>query len=226
MRELWRSWRDDDLVVDAGRGVFARAEGGRFEHHGPQFDIAGRFNVPRSPQVDPVLLQAGDSSDGRQLGAAIADGIFTPHRPLEQARAFSADLKGRAAALGRDPDHLKILPGTAVVVADTDSDAQELARHIQRQQVSGATAIATLERLWNRDLSAYDPDGPLPDVEPDTTSQSLSQGRANLNQDRLEDGAASGGRRPAPRDGRSVSSSWRSAPARRSSAARRQSPSR
>jgi FMN-dependent oxidoreductase (nitrilotriacetate monooxygenase family) len=184
-RELWRSWRDDDLVVDPDSGLFARAEAGRFQHRGEQFDIAGRFNVPRSPQIDPVILQSGDSTGGRDLGAAIADGIFTPFRPLEAARAFSADLKGRAAALGRDPDHLKILPGTAVVVADTDTDAQELAHHIRTQQVSGATAIATLERTWNRDLSSYDPDGPMPAVDPDLEATPFSQGRANLHQDPL-----------------------------------------
>ena len=38
---------------------------------------------------------------------------------------------------------------------------------IRRQQVSGPTAILFLEQVWNRDLSAYDPDGPLPDIEPD-----------------------------------------------------------
>ena len=38
---------------------------------------------------------------------------------------------------------------------------------MRRQQVSGQTAIAFLEQLWNRDLSGYDPDGPLPDIDPD-----------------------------------------------------------
>jgi FMN-dependent oxidoreductase (nitrilotriacetate monooxygenase family) len=182
-RELWRSWSRDDLVVDAGRGLFASAAAGRFEHHGELIDIAGRFNVPRSAQVDPVILQAGDSSDGRDLGAATADGIFTLQRPFEAARTFTADLKSRAAALGRDPDHLKILPGTAVFVADTDAEAHELARHVRAQQVSGATALATLERIWNCDLSALDPDGPLPPFDPDVSAPSVSQGRANLQQD-------------------------------------------
>jgi alkanesulfonate monooxygenase SsuD/methylene tetrahydromethanopterin reductase-like flavin-dependent oxidoreductase (luciferase family) len=33
-----------------------------------------------------------------------------------------------------------------------------------------------LEQVWGRDLSAYDPDGPLPDVEP-TDDPSITQGR-------------------------------------------------
>jgi alkanesulfonate monooxygenase SsuD/methylene tetrahydromethanopterin reductase-like flavin-dependent oxidoreductase (luciferase family) len=35
-----------------------------------------------------------------------------------------------------------------------------------------------LEQLWNRDLSDYDPDGPLPDVDPDVESEGRAQGSA------------------------------------------------
>ena len=57
---------------------------------------------------------------------------------------------------------------------------QDKARHIRYQQVSGATAIAMLEQVWGRDLSAYDPDGPLPDVDPadDATSPRAGSGTA------------------------------------------------
>ena len=47
---------------------------------------------------------------------------------------------------------------------------------IRRQQVSGPTAILFLEQVWNRDLSAYDPDGPLPDIDPDLTDTNIVQG--------------------------------------------------
>ena len=55
---------------------------GAFDHHGPQFDIHGHFNVPRSPQRHPVILQAGDSDGGRELAAATADAIFSRHNAL------------------------------------------------------------------------------------------------------------------------------------------------
>ena len=48
-----------------------------------QFDIAGRFTVPRSPQGRPVIFQAGDSEEGREFAAADADAIFTRHGTLE-----------------------------------------------------------------------------------------------------------------------------------------------
>jgi FMN-dependent oxidoreductase (nitrilotriacetate monooxygenase family) len=182
-RQLWRSWSADDLVADPATGVFAPAGAGRFEHRGRQFDGRGRFNVPRSPQVEPVVLQAGDSDEGRELGARTADGIFTFLRPLDAARAFTADLRSRAARHGRDPRHLKILPAASVVLGDTPAEAEEHAHHVRHQQVSGPTAIATLERVWNRDLSGYDPDGPPPEVDPDVGAVSVSQGRAAVEAD-------------------------------------------
>lgn len=56
------------------------------------------------------------------------------------------------------------------MLGDTDGEARELAEHARRQQVSGPHAIMFLEHLWNQGLSAYDPDGPLPDVDPDLDS--------------------------------------------------------
>jgi alkanesulfonate monooxygenase SsuD/methylene tetrahydromethanopterin reductase-like flavin-dependent oxidoreductase (luciferase family) len=143
-------------------------------------DIHGRFGIPRSPQRHPVILQAGDSEPGRELAAATADAIFSRHSRPESARAFYADVKGRLARHGRAPDELKIIPATTYVVGDTPDDAAERAAHIRRQQVSPQTAILQLEQVWNRDLSAYDPDGPLPDVDPDVTSPSIIQGRARM----------------------------------------------
>ncbi|HEY3753259.1 MAG TPA: F420-dependent methylene-tetrahydromethanopterin reductase, partial [Pseudonocardiaceae bacterium] len=76
-------------------------------------------------------------------------------------------------------DELKILPATTFVLGDTEADAQEKADVIRHQQVSGATAIKFAEQLWNRDLSAYDPDGPLPAVDPQL-GENLSKGRASV----------------------------------------------
>ncbi len=82
-RQLWDSWAADEVVADATTGRFVRdGNPGAFEHHGAQFDIHGHFNVPRSPQVHPVILQAGDSDGGRELAARTADCIFTRHSSI------------------------------------------------------------------------------------------------------------------------------------------------
>ena len=136
--------------------------------------------MPRSPQGRPVIFQAGDSEEGREFAASSADAIFSRHGTLAEGRPFYADVKGRLAKYGRTPDQLLILPAATFVLGDTDADAAELARVVRRQQVSGQTAIAFLEQLWNRDLSGYDPDGPLPDVDPDLGEHTIARGRASV----------------------------------------------
>ncbi len=180
-RVLFDSWRGDEIVADAASGRFlADPDAGRFAVHSAQFDIEGRFAVPRSPQGRPVVLQAGDSEEGREFAAAAADAIFTRHATPEAGRAFSADVKGRLARYGRAPEDLKILPATTFVLGDTDADAQEKARVVRRQQVSGQTAIKFAEQLWNRDLADRDPDGPLPAEDPVVGENTIARGRASV----------------------------------------------
>ncbi|MFI7385463.1 NtaA/DmoA family FMN-dependent monooxygenase [Streptomyces sp. NPDC049813] len=179
--ELFDSWRGDEIVADPGTGVFLNdAKAGSFVHTGHHFDIQGQFDVPRSPQGRPVVFQAGDSEEGREFAASSADAIFSRYATLKEGQDFYADVKRRLAAYGRTPDQLKILPAATFVLGDTDAEAEELARDVRRRQVSGATAIKHLEFVWNRDLSGYDPDGPLPDVDPDVRDRHIAEGRAQV----------------------------------------------
>ena len=179
--ELFDSWRGDEVLADRAGGRFlADAHAGAFAHHDRHFDISGQFSVPRSPQGRPVILQAGDSDEGREFAASSADAIFTRHSTLDAGQAFYRDVKGRLTRYGRGPDELKILPAATFVLGDTDTDADERAREIRLQQVSPATAIKFLEQLWNRDLSDHDPDGPLPSIDPLPGENTVAQGRASV----------------------------------------------
>jgi FMN-dependent oxidoreductase (nitrilotriacetate monooxygenase family) len=183
--ELFDSWPGGEIVADQEAGVFlADPDAGRFAHRDAHFDISGQFDVPRSPQGRPVIFQAGDSDPGREFAASAADAIFSRHGTLEAGQAFYTDVKGRLAKYGRSPGELLILPAATFVLAGTDAEAADLAREVRRQQVSGATAIAFLEQLWNRDLSGYDPDGPLPDIDPDPGEHSIARGRASVRMNR------------------------------------------
>lgn len=179
--ELLDSWRGDEIVADKDSGVFlAESHAGRFAHQDAHFDIRGQFDVPRSPQGRPVIFQAGDSEEGREFAASSADAIFSRHGTLADGQAFYADVKGRLARHGRARDQLLILPAATFVLGDTDSGAHELAREVRLQQVSGQTAIKFAEQLWNRDLSGYDPDGPLPEIDPDPGENTIARGRASV----------------------------------------------
>ncbi|MGN9781572.1 NtaA/DmoA family FMN-dependent monooxygenase [Nonomuraea sp. ZG12] len=179
-RTLWDSWQPDALVADQDSGRFVRTgDVGAFRHRGEQFTVEGRFTLPRSPQRHPVIIQAGDSDEGREFAASAADVIFSRHGTLEDGRAFYADVKRRLARYDREPSTLKIMPAATYALGDTEEEAAERAAEIRRLQVGPQTAIAFLEQVWGRDMSAVDPDGPLPDIEPDL-SDGISQGRVAL----------------------------------------------
>ncbi|TCC41402.1 NtaA/DmoA family FMN-dependent monooxygenase [Kribbella speibonae] len=180
VRKLWDSWSGDELVLDQAAGAFAREGAGAFADDGPHFTVRGRFGLPPSPQGRPVIIQAGDSDEGREFAASSADVIFSRHGTFGAGQTFYKDVKARLAKYGRADESLKIMPAVTVVVADTDADAIEKAAYIREQQVSGPTALVLAELLWGRDLSAYDPDGPLPAEDP-VVGSSVTQGRVGYN---------------------------------------------
>ena len=186
-RELWDGWAPGALVADKAAGRFLADDALRLvDHHGPQFDVTGYGTLPRSRQGHPVIVQAGDSAAGRDLAAEHAEVIFSLHSEFDDGRAFYEDVKSRLAAHGRGRDDLKILPAVTFVLGDTAADAAERSREIARQQVSPQTAIAFLEQTWRRDLSGYDPDGPLPDIDPDVEGAGVVKGRVVHGRDPLE----------------------------------------
>lgn len=158
---------------------FADTGDAEVRHAGRQFEVRGRLSLPRPPQGHPVVIQAGDSDEGREFAAAAADVIFSRHSTLADGQAFHRDVKRRLAGYGRKPDELKILPAATFVLGDTDADAAERAAEVRRAQVGPQTTINYLEQVWGVDLSGHDPDGPLPTVDPDPDS-ALVQGRVRL----------------------------------------------
>ncbi|KQH76667.1 F420-dependent methylene-tetrahydromethanopterin reductase [Mycobacterium gordonae] len=174
-QKFWDSWAPDAVVRKDG--VYVNPDGiGRVAFTGSHFDVTGFATLPAGPQGHPILLQAGDSDEGRNFGARFADALFTLHGSLEDGRRYYADVKSRAQSYGRDPNRLKVFPAATFVIGDTADEAEDKAHHIRRQQVSGATAIGMLEQVWGRELSDYDPDGPLPEIEPVVDSD-ITQGR-------------------------------------------------
>lgn len=185
--------------IEAARVVWS---GGAFGVASKHFAFEGHTSLAPLPQGEPVIVQAGESDAGRELAASHADVIYSRYGTLEEGKAFYADVKGRLARYGRRPDDLKIMPGATFALGATLEEAQERAQAIRLQQVSPKTAIVFLEQVWNRDLSAYDAEGPLPAVDPDVASASLSQGRAAKVDDRLR--TAAQWREIAERDGLSI----------------------
>ena len=161
---LWDSWTDDAFIRDVENGVYFDPERIHvLNHKGPHFSVRGPLNVARPVQGWPVIVQAGASEAGRQIAAETAEMVFAAGGPIEEARRFYADVKGRTEALGRDRDHLKILPGALVVVGETVAEAQRK-RDLLDSLVHPDSGMGSLSIALGCDASAFDLDGPLPEI--------------------------------------------------------------
>jgi alkanesulfonate monooxygenase SsuD/methylene tetrahydromethanopterin reductase-like flavin-dependent oxidoreductase (luciferase family) len=133
------------------------------------------LNIARPVQGWPVIVQAGASEAGKQLAAETAEVVFAAGGTLESAKAFYADVKGTLDKVGRDRDHLKILPGAFVVVGDSDDEAQEKL-DLLNSRVHYESGIASLSIALGTDAAAFDPDAPLPDI-PETNASKSARDR-------------------------------------------------
>ena len=146
--------------------------------------VAGPLNMPRCPQGRPVLVQAGSSDTGRRFAARHAEAVFTAHMAKATAQEFYADLKRLAAAEGRLPEQVLILPGLSPMIAGTEAEAQRLAREVNeltdpevgRKRLSG--------RFGGHDFSHLPLDRPLSPADfpdPDTVEAARSRTEVILN---------------------------------------------
>jgi len=162
---LWDSYEDDAFTRDKVGGVFLdKAKLHKLNHKGQFFRVDGPLALQRSAQGQPVIFQAGDSDAGRNLGGKIAEGAFAAAQDIEAGQQYYADLKSRAAALGRNTDHILVLPGLFPTLADTDEEAQRL-HSAQEEALSLDKLLVQLGRAFNyHDFRQYDPDAPFPDL--------------------------------------------------------------
>jgi FMN-dependent oxidoreductase (nitrilotriacetate monooxygenase family) len=160
--KLWDSWEDDALVIDKASGLFADDDKiHAIDYVGRYFRVAGPLNIPRSPQGRPVYIQAGSSDDGRSFAARYAEAIFTAHQTLASAQEFYRDIKTQAALLGRNPDHVKILPGISPFIASSEQEANRLEDEFN-DLIQPEYSLGQLQRMLGVDLSRQDLDAPFP----------------------------------------------------------------
>jgi len=174
---LWDSWADDAFVRDVENGIyFDPARLHVLDHKGKYLKVRGPLNIARPVQGWPVIVQAGASDAGRQLAAETAEMVFAAGGPIADARAFYADVKGRAAKVGRNPDHIKILPGAFVVVGDSLDEAKEKRARLD-SLVNYDSSIAAVSMALGVDARRFDPDKPLPEDIPETEASKSGRDR-------------------------------------------------
>ncbi len=177
----WDTWADDALIVDKESRRFADASKvKRLDHKGQYFKSRGPFTVPRSPQGHPVLIQAGQSGRGKRFGATWGEAIFVVYPNLEVGRKNYAELKAECAALGRNPDQMKICHLINPIVAETRAEAEDKRAFTETLPIE-ADSLMLLSEALNFDF------GSKPLDEPFTAEELQSMTGLQAMRDRVTD---------------------------------------
>ncbi|WP_158746598.1 NtaA/DmoA family FMN-dependent monooxygenase [Acidisphaera sp. L21] len=175
--KLWDAWEPDAVVLDPKTPMFA--DGSKVHavnHEGKYFKCRGPLNAPRSPQGRPVICQAGGSPRGQLFASRWADTIITDASNVAEMKQYRADVRARAAAAGRNPDHVKVL-FLAQPLVDTTMEAARERRRLAREDANGHLdmQLSTMSRLTNIDFSQFALDEPLPELFTNGHKSSLAK---------------------------------------------------
>jgi FMN-dependent oxidoreductase (nitrilotriacetate monooxygenase family) len=188
----WDSWEDGSIVADRETGLFAHPDKvHRLDYRGKFFQSRGPFTVPRSAQGHPVIIQAGQSGRGTSFAARWAECVFVAYHGIEQAKRDYANLKGKVAEMGRDPEHVHVCAGVYPVVAETRAEAEDKVALIDKLPKE-IDSLSLLSEVLNFDFSKQPIDEPFTQEEMD--SWTGVQGMRDRMKREL------GNRLPAPRD--------------------------
>ncbi len=163
VKSLWNSWEDEALVADKATGRFiddSRVH--PIAHRGSYCQVHGPLNLPRTPQGQPVLVQAGGSGDGQELAARHAEAVFSAAHTVEESLAYRRAINTRAAQLGRGPHAVKILPGLATIIGATEAEALRR-RDELIDNIPWSYSLKRLAGILGVPVDSLDLDRPLPD---------------------------------------------------------------
>ena len=176
-KAIWDSWDADAIAPDSSADTWlAQGAVRHVRHRGQHYTVDYTPRLPRSAQHHPVLFQAGDSPTGRDFAARQADVIFSAHPQFDAAVAFRADITERTLRAGRAADAVKIMPASEFILAPTNSEAEEKKAWVRELQIGPQQAVAYLEQFWGQRLDGWDPEGPLPDIDPAVEETSETRG--------------------------------------------------
>jgi FMN-dependent oxidoreductase (nitrilotriacetate monooxygenase family) len=164
MGKLFGSWEKDAVVLDREAGIYADyTKVNPINHVGKFYKVRGPLNTVRSPQGRPVYVQAGASPRGRDFAAAHADSIVSVASGVAEMKAFRSDVRARAAALGRNPDDIKVLFCVTPTVGETEQDAHDKHNRMLNSPNFINDILASMSSITDIDFARFDLDKPLPE---------------------------------------------------------------
>ena len=161
---LWDSWEEDAIMADKQSGLYFDPDKlHRLDHEGEHFQVRGPMTIRRSDQGRPIVVEAGQSEEGRELAGATAEVVFSVQQDLGEAQAYYQDIKARAVKHGRDPGAINVMPGLMPVVGATRAEAEDKLQRVQ-DFIHPDLGLKRLSSILGSDLSDFDLDGPLPEL--------------------------------------------------------------
>jgi long-chain alkane monooxygenase len=164
VRALWTSWDADAVLMDRDSGVYVDHEKVHVvDHVGEHYSTRGPLNTLPSPQGQPVIVQAGVSSRGREFTARHSDSVIAAANTVEEMRTLRTQIRELAAKQGRDPDTLKVLFLAQPMIGETTEDAERKADTWLADELRFVDfGLSTLASVTTVDFAQYDPEQPLP----------------------------------------------------------------
>jgi FMN-dependent oxidoreductase (nitrilotriacetate monooxygenase family) len=156
-RALWTSVDPDAFVWDRKSGIVADPAKVRpINHKGKFFKVKGPLSVVPSPQVSPIILQAGGSPRGTRAAAHVADHVFGLTKALPLMVKQREELDAALRIEGKDPAKVNILWSIRLIVGETEAEALAL-RESLIEGVPKAAAGAWLSHNSGYDMSQLPP---------------------------------------------------------------------
>ncbi len=170
VRGLWDCWDDGAVVRNVETGQYIDpAKVKPLNHVGKFFKVKGPLSSSRTPQGQPIILQAGSSEPGLKLAARTADVVFAVVQDMGEAQSGYRALKERMPAYGRHASEIAVLPGMMPVIGRTEREARDKLNLLQ-SFVNPANANSMLAARMGMDVSGFPldekvpKDFPLPDT--------------------------------------------------------------
>jgi len=180
--KLWRSWDENTFTRNKDNGQFIDEQKlHTIDHTGKHFSVKGPLNIERSPQVRPLLIQAGSSPTGTDLAAKVADVVFTAQSNISDAQQFYKNLKEKVQQHDKASDEVSIMPGLFPVIGATETEAQNNYQNLQDLILPEIGLKILSPYLGDIDLSNYDLSTPFEDIPFDSGNGVQSRFQVILN---------------------------------------------
>ncbi|KFI54106.1 putative monooxygenase [Bifidobacterium callitrichos DSM 23973] len=152
-------------------------------HHGEFFDVPGIHLCEPSPQRTPVIFQAGGSPRGIRFAAENAEAIFVTGPTPELVAPTVRQIRDSLEAAGRGRYDARIFMMLTAITANTEQEAWD--KYHDYERYASTEGALTLYSGWiGTDLSKYDLDQPLDDIE----SNAIQSTAANMQKVTGDDG--------------------------------------